>query len=128
MTGNDRIAFYSAVPGYYPATGSQSPVSLVAYRVNSASGTTAFNKLERLGKGLVWNGVSSTDTPVVFMPLTIAATWAYATSSTASDTAYELTALNSGLVADVSGGSTTQGAQVIQWATNGQTNQTWNLS
>jgi len=48
------------------------------------------------------------------------------TSST--DTAYELTALNSGLVADVSGGSTTQGAQVIQWATNGQTNQTWNLS
>ena len=35
MTGNDRIAFYSAVPGYYPSTGSQSPVSLVAYRVNS---------------------------------------------------------------------------------------------
>ena len=91
MAGNDRIAIYSAVPGHYPATGSQSPVSLVAYRVNSASGTTAFNKLERLGKGLVWNGVSSTDTPVVFMPLTIAATWAYATSSTASDTAYELT-------------------------------------
>src|SRR5213082_3184843 len=31
--GNDQIAFYSAVPGYYPVTGSQSPVSLVAYRV-----------------------------------------------------------------------------------------------
>src|SRR5690349_25172940 len=30
MAGNDRIAFYSAVPGYYPSTGSQSPVSLVA--------------------------------------------------------------------------------------------------
>src|SRR5438105_5716527 len=27
MTGNDQIAFYSGVPGYYPATGSQSPVS-----------------------------------------------------------------------------------------------------
>src|SRR5438477_1311499 len=26
MSGNDRIAFYSAVPGYYPSTGSQSPV------------------------------------------------------------------------------------------------------
>src|SRR5262249_34844817 len=32
--GNDQIAFYSSVPGYYPATGAQSPVSLVAYRVN----------------------------------------------------------------------------------------------
>jgi hypothetical protein len=90
MTGNDQIAFYCAVPGYYPATGSQSPVSLVAYRINSASGTAAFNKMERLGKGLVWNGVSLTDTPVVFMPLTISATWPAATSSSASDTAYEL--------------------------------------
>ena len=89
MAGNDQIAFYSAVPGYYPATGSQSPVSLVAYRINSANGTAAFNKMERLGKGLVWNGVSLTDTPVVFMPLTISATWPAATSSSASDTAYE---------------------------------------
>src|SRR6266511_710959 len=71
MTGNDRIAFYSGVPGYYPSTVLQSPVSLVAYRVNSLNGTAAFNKLERLGNGLVWNGASPTDTPVVFMPLTI---------------------------------------------------------
>src|SRR5439155_2945824 len=42
--GNDTIAFYSAVPGYYPSSGSQSPVSLVAYRIN------AQNKLERMGK------------------------------------------------------------------------------
>ncbi|NUR61153.1 MAG: family 43 glycosylhydrolase [Catenulispora sp.] len=48
--------------------------------------------------------------------------------TSATDTSYELTALNSGLVADVSGGSTAQGAQVIQWATNGQANQTWKLS
>ena len=85
MAGNDRIAFYSAVPGYYPATGSQSPVSLVAYRVNSLNGAAAFNKLERLGKGLVWNGVSLTDTPIVFMPLTIAATWPAATSPSLAD-------------------------------------------
>jgi len=85
MAGNDQIAFYSAVSGYYPPTGSQSPVSLVAYRVNSLSGTTAFNKLERLGKGLVWNGVSNNDVPVVFMPLTIAATWPAATSSSLAD-------------------------------------------
>src|SRR6266496_3596944 len=35
MAGNDGIAFYSTVPGYYPSTGEKSPVSLVAYRVNS---------------------------------------------------------------------------------------------
>jgi len=68
--GNDTIAFYSNVPGYYPSSGSQSPVSLVAYRVNSQ------NKLERMGKGLLWNGSTPTSgaTPpaVVFMPIPIA--------------------------------------------------------
>src|SRR6266496_4264886 len=64
--GNDQIAFYSTVPGYYPSSGSPSPVSLVAYRVN------AQNKLERMGKGLVWNAVSTTDTPVVFIPVPVA--------------------------------------------------------
>jgi hypothetical protein len=85
MAGNDRMAFYSAVPGYYPPTGSQSPVSLVAYRINSDSTSSSYNKLERMGKGLVWNGVSSTDTPVVFMPLTFSATWPAATSSSLAD-------------------------------------------
>jgi hypothetical protein len=67
--GNDTIAFYSTVPGYYPPTGLQSPVSLVAYRVN------AQNKLERMGKGLLWNGsvpTSGTPPPVVFMPIPLA--------------------------------------------------------
>jgi hypothetical protein len=90
IPGNDRIAFYSAVPGYYPPTNLQSPVSLVAYRVNSLSTSSSYNKLERMGKGLVWNGATS-DTPVVFMPLTISATWSTATSSSASDAAYEVT-------------------------------------
>jgi hypothetical protein len=90
MAGNDRIAFYSGLPGYYPPTGPQSPVSLVAYRINSDSTSSSYNKLERMGKGLVWNGVSLTDTPIVFMPLTISASWPAATSSSASDTAYEV--------------------------------------
>ena len=64
--GNDQIAFYSNVPGYYPTNGSQSTVSLVAYRVKA-------NKMERMGKGLVWNAVSTTDTPVVFIPIPVAA-------------------------------------------------------
>ena len=69
QTGNDHIAFYSATPGYYSTTTSttQSPVSLVAYRVNpNSSDGFAYNKLERLGKGLLWNGVSSTDAPLIF--------------------------------------------------------------
>ena len=70
--GNDQIAFYSTVPGYYPSTGAQSPVSLVAYRVNSDSSNSAYNKMERMGKGLVWNGVSTTDIPVVFIPIPVA--------------------------------------------------------
>src|SRR5947209_4586791 len=38
--GNDVIAFYSTVPGYYPSPSTstqQGPLSLVAYRVNSNS-------------------------------------------------------------------------------------------
>jgi hypothetical protein len=78
---NDQIAFYSAVPGYNPSSGGASPVSLVTYRVNSNSTSSSYNKLERLGKGLVWNGASTTDTPVVFLPLTISSTWCQATIS-----------------------------------------------
>lgn len=87
--GNDQIAFYCTVSGYYPSSGSQSSISVVSYRINSASTSRSFNKLERMAKGLVWNGVSTTDTPVVFLPLTISATWPGATNGN-SDTDYEL--------------------------------------
>src|SRR5687767_5772506 len=40
MSGNDQLAFYSAVPGYHPAAVSPSPISLVAYRIGGT-------KLER---------------------------------------------------------------------------------
>jgi hypothetical protein len=75
--GNDVIAFYSTVPGYYPSPSTstqQGPLSLVAYRVNSNSTSSSYNKLERMGKGLVWNAVSfsTTQTPVVFMPIPLA--------------------------------------------------------
>lgn len=64
-SGNDQIAFYSEVAGY--ASGSPGPVSLVAYRLNSST-----HRIERLGKGLKWNGVSTSDTPVVFLPIPLA--------------------------------------------------------
>ena len=87
---NDQIAFYSAVPGYNPSSAAQSPVSLVAYRVNSDPSSSSYNKMERLGKGLVWNGASSTDTPVVFLPLTIGTMWPSAVSMTTTDSSYEV--------------------------------------
>lgn len=91
---NDQTAFYSAVPGYYPSgsTGTQqSPLSLVAYRVNNNSTSPAYNRLERLGKGLVWNGLSATPTPapLVFLPVTISTMWPYATNQD-PDPAYEV--------------------------------------
>lgn len=85
--GNDQIAFYSEVPGYYPSTGSQSPISVVSYRIN------AQHRMERLGKGLLWNGVSPGSPPMAFLPLTIAATWPAATDDTA-DSDYEIAAAN----------------------------------
>lgn len=83
QAGNDQIAFFSAVPGYYPSVGSPSPISLVGYR------TTTQHQMERMGKGLVWTGVSNTNAPIPFSPLTIADFWPSATNN-AADADYEL--------------------------------------
>src|SRR5437870_8608168 len=81
--GSDQIAFFSQVAGYYPSTGSQSPISLVAYRVNATT-----YQLERMGKGLLWNGVPGSNIPMVFLPLTIDQTWPAATN-TSTDSDYK---------------------------------------
>jgi type II secretory pathway component PulJ len=86
MPGNDQFAFYSAVPGYHASSSSPGPISLVSYRLNA-------NTLERMAKGLLWNGASGTDVPVVFLPLTISSTWAAATNLSA-DPDYELIGQN----------------------------------
>src|SRR5262245_3694080 len=60
--GSDQIAFYSQVPGYYPpgSPAEQSPISLVAYRVNEANNSgDRYGRLERMAKGLRWNGVDN---------------------------------------------------------------------
>lgn len=69
--GNDQIAFYSEVPGFYPSAGSQSPVSLVAYRIDNNPASATYLQLQRMGKGLLWNGVnngtsSNSPYPIVF--------------------------------------------------------------
>jgi hypothetical protein len=82
MASNDQLAFYSAVPGYHSSAVSPSPISLVAYRVGA-------NQLERMAKALLWNGASATETPIVYLPLTIAGNWVAATNHN-PDADYEL--------------------------------------
>ena len=73
--GSDQIAFFTQVPGYYPA-GAQSPISLVSYRVNQSNSTNrAYLKLERMSKGLLWNGASNSNPAMVFLPVTIGSLW-----------------------------------------------------
>ena len=86
MPGNDLLGFYSAIQGYYPTT--PSPISVIAYRVNSdSSNSVAHNCLERMGRGLDWNGVSPADMPVVFLPFTLHGTWPSVASSSQYDDA-----------------------------------------
>ena len=71
--GSDQIAFFSHIPGYYPASYGSS-LALVAYRVNESTSTNAaYGRLERLAKGLLWNGVDNgtgqnANYPIVFTP------------------------------------------------------------
>ncbi len=96
--GSDQLAFFSQVPGYYPS-GSASPISLVAYRIYEGANTDpAYLKLQRLGKGLLWNGVSNPNqpptnpqftSPMVFLPLLINDRWPDATSGSTANDDYE---------------------------------------
>lgn len=100
--GNDRIAFYSMVPGDYSSTGSQSPFSLIAYKINSstaAANASVYTRLQRMARGLLMNGDSSanngpsptiTEGPIVFAPITIAFVWPTVTSNATTDSKYEL--------------------------------------
>ncbi len=94
-TGNDQIAFYSQVEGYYSSSGAtsdQGPLSLVAYRINANSTSANYNAMERLGKGLVWTATGTTDfsnskqldIPMVFYPNPIAVSWKLNSSVTYS--------------------------------------------
>jgi len=98
QAGNDQIAFFSAVPGYYSQAGYNSNASLVAYRVNADSTSASYNKLERMGKGLALNaaytpGPSGSPIPLLFLDsantTTIQNIWPAAASSTTADSDYE---------------------------------------
>jgi type II secretory pathway component PulJ len=74
---SDQIAFFSHVPAYNPdpsqySSTKQSPISLVAYRVNeSTAGQDAdrYGRLERMAKGLLWNGVSNATNQNAIYPI-----------------------------------------------------------
>ncbi|SRR6266481_2732887 len=92
--GSDQLAFFSQVPGYYPS-GSASPISLVAYRIyEGASTDPAYLKLQRLGKGLLWNAVDNPTQqpnhnnytcPMVFLPVLISDRWPSAVDGSTAD-------------------------------------------
>ena len=92
-TGNDQIAFFSAVPGYYSQAGYNSNVSLVAYRVNADPNSASYNYVERMGKGLASNGAYAASIPLLFLDgtanTTIQGVWPAAASSTTADSDYE---------------------------------------
>ena len=105
QAGNDQLAFYSQVPGYYTSgttAGVPSPVSVVGYRVNSKTGSACFNQLQRYGFGVFWNGMtpasisSGTAMPMVFsgssttsLPNVISNGWPAASTATVADAGYE---------------------------------------
>jgi len=102
-TINDRIAFFTMVPGDYPSTGSPSPFSLVSYKVNSstaAASAAIYTRLQRMARGLLMNGDSSanngsspsvTDGPIVFAPITIPSVWSTTvTSNATTDSKHEI--------------------------------------
>ncbi len=59
-TGNDKIAFFSSVPGYYPDDSWNSPISVVGYWVDPVEG------LQRYSCGLLWNGMDRPDPQMIF--------------------------------------------------------------
>jgi hypothetical protein len=86
--GNDLIAFFSLVDGFYPgsttAEAKQPQTSVISYRVN------AEYQLERMAKSLPFAG-QATQTPLVFGPTyTLATQWPTAVSNASSDPDYNI--------------------------------------
>jgi prepilin-type N-terminal cleavage/methylation domain-containing protein len=106
--GNDQAAFFCSLPGYYstvpappPSYTEKSPISLVSYRVNSDNTSSTYNRMERMGRGLAWNGASTTWPPILFLDnpaptaaptaaTTISGNWPAAVSTSAPDSSYEV--------------------------------------
>ncbi|MBA2436261.1 MAG: hypothetical protein H0V54_14490 [Chthoniobacterales bacterium] len=73
MPGNDRLAFFSGIPGYYDDNGRSynSRFSVVSYRVNTDPNSASFNRIERMGKGLALNATYTDLMPILFLDSTV---------------------------------------------------------
>jgi prepilin-type N-terminal cleavage/methylation domain-containing protein len=62
---NDRMAFFTAVPGYYDESNVvyNSRYCIIAYRVNTDPTSASYNKVERMAKGLPLNAAYTTPLP-----------------------------------------------------------------
>jgi hypothetical protein len=74
---NDAIYFLSRTSAIYDsqslASAQKSDLALVGYRINANAASSNFGKLERLGKGLTWEGVpseSGASNGIAFLPRT----------------------------------------------------------
>ncbi|MDX6352881.1 MAG: hypothetical protein QOF84_7671 [Streptomyces sp.] len=145
---NDNVyATATSLSGTWSAFRTFAPVGTNTYSTQTAniipvqgtSGTTYLYAGDR------WTTADLGASPMVWLPLTVSGTtvtvgwqnswsldvttgaWSAGSSNPANGTVH-LTNANSGLVADVSGGSTANGGQVIQYTNNGGTNQQWTLA
>jgi hypothetical protein len=124
-----------------------------AWRPVAPAGTNTFTSqtanIITVGSSFVYAGDRWTTgnlgtSPLIWLPLTIsgttmalgwqsswtlnvtAGTWTGATNPAAGT--YRITAANSALLLDVSGGSAANGAPVVQWSNTGGSNQRWTLA
>lgn len=145
---NDNVyATASSPSGPWSAFRSFAPTGTNTYNsqtaniitVAGASGTTYIYAADR------WTTGNLGTSPLIWLPMTVsgttvtvgwqrswtldttAGTWSNGASNPTTGSAHYLTNAHSGLVMDVSGGSTGSGAKVIQWTNHGGANQRWTL-
>jgi O-glycosyl hydrolase len=86
--------------------------------------TSASENLAQLADVSIANKTFSSSLPAQSITTFVIPNVTYANTNSGY---YEIVNNNSGQLLDVSGGSTTAGANVIQWTSNGGTNQQWSL-
>lgn len=99
--------------------------SWIVYHANDAAGDGCDNGRTTRAQKFTWN---ADGTPNLGSPVALGTTRAGpAGESAATPTAYTLVNRNSGKCLEVEGGSGADGANVLQWACNGGTNQRWRV-
>jgi hypothetical protein len=122
-----------------PGTNTYNSQTANIITVQGSAGTTYIYAGDR------WTTGNLGTSPLIWLPLTIsgtaasvswfnswsldptAGTWTASSSEPVDGSTHYLTSAGSGLVMDVNGGSTADGAKVVQWSNHGGTNQQWTV-